>query len=288
MARTIGQIKAAIKEEVRNHPELDVFLFPEDGGSKVSVFNLIIAIVAIAIFAYESIHDAFRAEIQLLANRAISGNTAWLQDQILKFQSGDLVTIDEDFVPVYDPVDESAKIITRCAVVDGDPVTIKVAKGEVGALEPLSAGELTALQNYYYGTSTAEGIGFAGIAAQFVSLYPDRMYVEANVYFQGSFTEEDTKAAVIAAIDNYFNTLQDENFNGVIYMETLRDVIQSVAGVTRIELVEIKTRAQSVAFGSAVTQDIQGVYQTIAGYLISEDTASNTLNDTITMVKETV
>ncbi len=287
MARELTEIISSIKTQVRTHPELDVFLFVEDGGSAVSIFNLFISITGLTVFTYENIHDAFAADIQAISDKAMAGNTAWLQDQILKFQNGDSVTL-VDFVPTYSPVVVANRIVTRAAVVDGNPVTIKVAKGVVGSLVPLSAGELTALQNYYFGTSTSEGIGFAGVFAQFVNLLPDRMFIEADVYYEGQFIQATTKTAVIDAIDAFFNTFQDNNFNGNIFIETLRDKIQLVPGVTRIDFTSIKTRAESIPFGSASTQDIQGVYQTIAGYLISEDTTGETLTDKITMVEETL
>lgn len=288
MARTLSTITSSIKTEIRTYPSLNGFLFPEEGGSSVSVFNTFIAVMAIIVLTYEHIHDAFKADIQALADKAISGNTAWLQSKILAFQYGDVVSIGEDFVPKYDLIDTSKQIITRAAVLDGDPVVIKVAKGNVGALTPLAAGELTALQDYYFGTSTSEGIGFAGAFAQFVSLLPDRMYIDADIYYQGQYGEAEMKTAVMEAIDGYFATFQDENFNGVVRMERVRDIIQAVDGVTRIVINDVRTRAEAIAFASAVTLDVQGAYQTISGYLISEDDTGNTLNDTITMVVETL
>ena len=287
MARTLAEIELSIKQQVKASSSLSSFKLVEDGGSKFSAFNTFITIMAGAIKTFEEIHDAFKADIQDLANAAIAGNTQWLQAKILEFQNGDAVTIDANYVPGYATIDLTKQIITRCAVVDGNPIEIKVAKGDVGSLAPLSAGELTALQDYYYGTSTSEGIGFAGIYAQFTSLLPDRMYIEADVYYQGQYGSATTKAAVIAAIDNYFETFQASNFNGVVRMEEVRDAIQSVPGVTRIDIQDVRVRDQATPFAAGRVLDVQGIYNTIAGYLISEDDPGNTLNDTITMNEET-
>lgn len=287
MARTLEVIKEEIKTTIRTFSELDDFLFPEDvGGSQVSVFNVNIHSVAAAIYTLEVMVDLLKAEIQELADGAISGNAKWVQQQILKFQYGDTITL-VDFVPTYDPVDESARIITRCSVVEASNgvLSIKVAKGDP-TLEPLDAAELSALSDYYYGTSTTEGIGFAGVLANFVSLEPDRMRVEADIYFLGQYTEATVKAAVIDAIDDFFATFMDEAFDGTVYINKLRDVIEAVEGVSRVVITEIKARPEVTPLGSAVTVDIQGKYTTAAGYLIAEDETGNTLDDTITMIEE--
>jgi hypothetical protein len=287
MARTLEVITAEIKAKIRTYPELDDYLFPEEGGSQVSVFNLIIFVVAASIFTFEVINDLFQTTIQAIADSAPSGNAKWLQRQILNFQFGDVVVL-TDFVPGYDPVDVTHRIVTRCSIreLGSGVVAIKVAKGVVPSLGPLSAPELAALQDYYYGTSTTEGIGFAGVRANFINLQPDRMRVEATVYFLGQYIEADVKAAAIVAIDAFFATFQSIAFDGTVFMIKLVDAIQAVPGVSRVVLADIKARQQTVALGSATTIDLQGYYTTVAGYLISEDTAANTLDDTITMAEE--
>jgi hypothetical protein len=289
MARTLEAIKQEIKTEIRTYSSLDSFLFPEEGGSQVSVFNVIIYVVAAAMFTLEVMIDILKLDIQAIADSAPSGNAKWVQRQILNFQYGDVVTI-TDFVPSYDPVDESARIVTRCSVkqLTSGVLAIKVAKGTSPSLSPLSAGELSALKDYYFGTSTTEGIGFAGVRATFINLDPDRMRVQATVYYLGQYVVADVKAAVIEAIDDFFATFTDEAFDGTVFMSKLRDAMEAVDGVSRVTLTDIKAREATVVLGSATTIDVQGYYTTVAGYLISEDTASNTLDDTITMTEETI
>lgn len=277
-----------MKTTIRTFSEMDVFLFPEDvGGSQVSVFNVNIHTASAAIYTLEVMIDLLKAEIQELADGAISGNAKWVQQQILKFQYGDTITL-VDFVPTYDPVDEAARIITRCSVVEAanGVLSIKVAKGTPPSLGPLDSTELAALSDYYYGTSTTEGIGFAGVLANFVSLEPDRMRVEADIYFLGQYTEATVKAAVIDAIDDFFATFMDEAFDGTVYINKLRDAIEAVEGVSRVVITDIKARPEVTPFGSATTVDVQGKYTTAAGYLIAEDETGNTLDDTLTMIEE--
>lgn len=290
MARSIETIKAEIKTKVRTYPSLDNFLFPEDtpvAGSAVSIFNLMIDIVSICIFTFESILDAMKAEIQEIADSAAAGNNKWIQQRMFEFQYGDVVTL-VDGVPSYDPVDESARIITQCAVRDigNGTVAIKVAKGSAPPYSPLSAPELAALTDYYYGTDTTEGVGFAGVQAQFITLDPDRLYIEADIYYFGQYVAATVKAAVIVAIDNFLQSFTDEAFGGRVYMERLRDAIQAVPGVSRIELVSVKGRPEATAFASASTVPLQGFYDTVAGHVISEDETGQTLDDKLTMIEE--
>jgi hypothetical protein len=289
MARTLEAIQTEIKAGIRAYPSLDSYLFPEEGGSQVSIFNVLIYVVSASMFTLETMIDILTANIQAIADAAPSGNAKWVQAQILKFQFGDVVTL-VDFVPTYDPIDESARIVTRASVKElgSGVVAIKVAKGTVPSLSPLSAPELAALKDYYFGTANTEGVGFAGVRTTFVNLEADRMRVEADVYFYPQYVEATVKAAVIVAIDDFFATFADDAFDGTVFMDELRNAIEAVAGVSRVTLQDIKARPETVVLGSATDIDVQGYYTTVAGYLISEDTAANTLDDTITMIAENV
>jgi len=289
MARTIDEILVEIKTAIRTYPELDPYLFPEEGGSKVGIFNVLIYVVSAAMYTLEVMIDVLTANIQAIVDSSPSGSAKWIQRQILNFQFGDVVTI-TDFVPGYAVVDASHRIVTRCSVKElgSGVVAIKVAKGTVPSLSPLSGPELAALKDYYFGTATTEGVGFAGVRTTFVNLQPDRMRIQATVYFLGQYVETTVKAAVITAIDNFLATFSDTAFDGTVFMIKLVDAIQAVPGVSRVTLDDIKARMQTVALGSATSIDTQGYYTTVAGYLISEDTSGNTLTDTITMQPENV
>jgi hypothetical protein len=285
MARTVETIKASIESKMREYPSLDSYKFPSEGGSKTGVINIIVFVVASAIYTFELLLNIFKADIQAVADSAISGNSVWLQAQLYKFQYGDQIEI-VDFVPQYPIVNESKRIITRCSIADTDPIEIKLAKGTPPSLEALTTEELDAVKDYYFGTSQAEGIGFAGVNASITSAPPDRLKVEADIYYQGQFAASVVKENVIAAIDNYLAIFQNTNFNGTIFMIELTDAIQEVEGVTRVEytLVQLRDHDDSIP-GTDV--DFQGIAVTAAGYVISEDTASHTLEDTITMIAET-
>lgn len=288
--RTLEEIKTAIKVKIRTYTNLDGLLFPEDGGSALSVFNIIIDIMAAMIFLSDSIWEAKKGEVQQIADTAFSGNSQWLRSKILTFQYTDILTLDANFIPGYAVIDTVNQIVKRCAITERTGgINIKVAKDDGGGgLTALATLELDALKDYYFGTSTQEGIGFAGVVANFISLEADRMRIGATIYYIGQYDSATVKTNVIAAINNFFATFADDSFDGTVMMIRLVDSIQSVQGVSRVYLSDVRARAQITPFVSSTTIDPQGFWTTVAGYIIAEDTASHTLNDTIIMTLETL
>lgn len=290
MARTFSEIKTSIKTKIRTYSSLDNFLFPEQGGSNLSIFNLFIDTVSAINFLTESIVENLKTEVVNEAQKAPSLNSAWVRQQMFNFQFGDTIELDENFTPFYSVPDDNKKIITRCAVVDraGGGINIKVAKGTPPTLSPLTVSELDALKDYYYGTSSGEGIGGAGITANFISANSDKMKVGVNVFYRGQYSSTTIKTNVISAIDNYFATFADTAFDGTVFMIKLTDAIQSVEGVSRVVYTDVKARADSTPFASAQSVDFQGFYKTFAGYIVGETEPGNTLNDTVNVVLETI
>lgn len=287
MARDITTITNDIKTKIRTYPSLNAFKFPEEGGSRVGVFNLLIDTAALCVFTFEVLMDQLKADIQAIADTAPAGNNKWIQTRMFEFQYGNVIAL-VNGSPVYNPVIVANRIITQCAVKDigNGIVAIKLAKGTTAPFSPLSAPELAAVKNYYYGTATTEGIGFSGVKAQFITLSPDRMYLSANLYFFGQYIQSTVKTNVIAAIDAFLKGFANEAFGGRVFMIKLVDAIQAVDGVSRVELLSVKGRPSSVTLTFSTTIPLQGFYDTVAGHIISEDTALNTLDDTITMIEE--
>jgi hypothetical protein len=289
MARTFELIKQEMKIDIRaNYPSMNGYLFAEDpGGSTVSIFNTLISVFALCIYTFEILVDVLQAQIQAISDQAHPGNAQWIQRQILNFQFTDTLILVNGY-PAYATIDKSKQIVTQCAVVQGANgfLNIKVAKGISPALSALSATELVALKDYYFGTSTSQGIGFAGVNATFTTLPADRLYIAGTIYFYGQFVEATVKSETIAAIEKFLSTFINTAFNGTIFIIKLTDAIQAVPGVSRVSYTSIKARNAATTFASAINVDIQGSYTADAGYIISEDTSSNTLSDTLTFVQE--
>ena len=293
MARTLAQIIDVIKTRARTFPSLDNLLFSDDPGAlQGASFMSLVETVGAAQLTFELITDQERENLQTIADTAPSGNAAWIRARILDFQFGDVVQIDPvTFVVSYAIIDPAKQIITQASVsvanAQTDPVVqVKIAKG-ANPPEPLSAVELTALQDYYFGTGTQQGVGFAGVRTAFVSQDPDRISITGTIIYLGQFVADTVKANVIAAIESFLASFQNESFNGTIRMQRLEDAILAVEGVSRFVFTSIRVRDFNTLLGSATVISPDGQYLTAAGYIISEDTANDTLNDTISTELET-
>lgn len=292
VARSIDTIRSIIKAKARTFPSLNSLLFSDDAGAiQGSQFISLTETVVQGQQSVEKVAEAVQSQLNGLVALAASGNPAWIQSKILAFQFGDALTIDDNFVVAYATIDSTKQIVTRCSVfvASGNVINIKVAKNS-SPPEPLSSVELDALKDYYFGTGDTQGVGFAGSPAVFVNQDPDRLYVEGVIRYLGQFDPAVVKTNVIAAIEAFISTFQDVNFDGTIKMSRLEDAILAVDGVSRFEFATdgIRARPFNIAFAGATIIGTEGFYTTEAGYVISEDTAGETLADKITTSLEIV
>lgn len=257
--------------------------------SQTAEFDLWKDIVAESQEILEQLQDTFLEDVELQISQAAVGHESWIKAQVLKFQYSTVnpqVIQLINFAPAYTTVNESLRIVTRCSVVTdyNKIVRIKVAKGLTGALSQLSNPEYSSLYGYL------TKIDFAGVAFNLINAVSDKIYIKADVYYDGQVSAF-IQTAVEGAIDNYFANLP---FNGVLKITSLVDAIQAVEGVNDVDLKIVKVRQDTVLLASATTiYDITSSgpadsiqYLTYAGYCVTETTAGNTISDTITYIAE--
>lgn len=281
MARQISEIQQQMLDNIAGDSVLGSLL---TSTSKRSIYRLFTYIVAVGINALEQLIDIFTVEVETVAAAAAPATPAWLQSQIFKFQySATTPQVVQliNFAPAYPVVDTTLRIISRCSVTTNlsNSVIIKVATGEPPAA--LSNSQLSALQSY------VTQIGVAGVVYSVISQASDKLYVQANVYYQGQYSAV-IKANVVTAINNFLASIP---FNGQVKITDLEDAITAVEGVTDVVLVNVRARADGTAFasGSYLVQNQQTVarlWGTVAGYMVGETTANNTLNDSLTFIAE--
>jgi hypothetical protein len=281
MARQISEIQQQMIDNIAADSVLGTLL---TSTSKRAIYRLFTYVVAVAINALEQLMDIFTAEVEAVAAAAAPATPAWLQAQIFDFQySATTPQVVQliNFAPAYPVVDETLRIITRCSVTTNlsNSVIIKVATGEPPAA--LSAPQLAALQSY------VTEIGVAGVVYNVISQASDKLYVQANVYYQGQYSAV-IKANVVAAIENFLAGIP---FNGQVKISDIEDAITAVEGVTDVVLVNVRARADGTAFasGSFLVQNQQTVsrlWGTVAGYMVGETGTGNTLNDSLTFIAE--
>ena len=281
MARQISQIQQQILDDVAADSVLSGLL---TSTSKRAIYRLWAYIVAVAVNALEQLIDIFTASVEATAAAASPATAAWLQAQILKFQysaTNPQVIQLINFAPAYPVVDPTLRIISRCSVTTtkSNQVLIKVATGTTPAA--LSAPQLSALQSY------VSAIGIAGVNYVTTSGVSDKLFVQANIYYAGQYSGV-ISANVIAAIDGYLASIP---FNGRVKISDLENVIKSVTGVNDVVLVNVSARANGTAYGSGTflvqnQQTVARLWNTVAGYIVSETTSGATLADSLTFIAE--
>lgn len=280
MARTIAQIQAEMDAE----QALQTGLSGLDSPSQTAIYTLWKYVISASIWAHEKLWDLFKVELETIVNNAPVGTDNWVQSQAFKFQysatNPQIVSL-VNFVPSYSVVDEDLQIITRCSVktLPNKVVSVKVAKSDPPSA--LTSTELSSFRGYL------DDVSFAGVQYNAVSLASDKLYLDAEIFYNGQYSSviSDT---VIEAINTYLSNIP---FDGNVRVSALYDAIQNVAGVTDVIINDMAIRADATAFGSKTylvqnNTTIYNKYPTFAGYVVEETTASNTFIDKLTFTPE--
>lgn len=280
MARSIAQIQAEMDAE----QALQTGLSGLNSPSQTAIYTLWKYIISSAIWAHEKLWDLFKVELETIVDNAPVGTDSWVQAQALKFQysaTDPQVVSLVNFVPSYSVVDTDLQIITRCSVktLPNRIVSIKVAKSDPPS--ELTATELSSFKGYL------DDISFAGVQYNAVSLTSDKLYLDAEIFYNGQYSTV-ISDNVIAAVNDYLANIP---FDGYVRVSALYDAIQNVAGVTDVIINDMAIRADATAFGSKTylvqnNTTIYNKYPTFAGYVVEETTGSNTFVDKLTFTPE--
>jgi hypothetical protein len=280
MARTIDEIQQAIIADVQGQPELA----QATSTSKRAIWRLWTYVVAVAINLLEQLMDVFRAETEKLVAVTPPQTSQWLQDRVFKFQydttNPQIIQL-IDFAPQYPVVNSALRIVTRCSVKSSTAgsVIVKTAKHEPPT--PLSALELASLQSY------VSLIGVTGINYGVISSDSDKLYIEADIYYNGSYSAI-IQSYVINTIQNYLSTLP---FDGSFKVNDLEVAIRNTEGVNDCVLKNVIARADGTTLANGTylvinNQFVGRVWPTVAGYMVTETTSGSTINDTLTFIAE--
>jgi hypothetical protein len=283
MARTIAQIQAQIVATKQAQPELAGLT----STSKRAIWNLWTFVIATCIGIFEQLLDSFLTNVETQVNASAGASILWLQAKMFQFQYD--ATIPQvvqliNTVPQYPVVDATKQIITACSVTSSlsNQVTIKVAKSN--PYVALVSAELTAAQSYI------NTIGAAGISYTVISLNPDKLYVQASIYYQGQYSTV-IQQNVIDAINSFLQNLSIINFNGSMKISDLEGVIRNVAGVNDVILNNVKGRDDASTFANGVDLVLNNTvisrqWDTVAGYIVQETTSGKTFADSLIFIAQ--
>jgi len=287
MARTVDTINTQITAQlVTNFAAVGITIDPSQWSTR-NIMRLFCYTFAICTAYLEQLMDAMKVNIETIAAKTAAASGLWIQAKMLLFQysttNPQYVQL-IDTVPQYATVDETLRIIKACSVTSivANEVKVKVATLNGSKLEAIDTDQLIAAQNYI------DTIGTAGTQYFVISQEPDLIYINANVYYTGQFAT--VKAAVVAALVNYLQTLSITNFDGSVKVTDIEKTIRAVGGVNDVELINVKGRGVGTSFasGAYLVQNkttVLRLYKTDAGYC-DQDVYPNNFETTINFISE--
>lgn len=276
MARSIQYIYDTIIEEKENRTSLDDLSPQNDNAtqlladltsdSKVAIWRLWAYITAVIIHTHEVLWDLFKADVERIVAAAPAGTPGWYHKKVLEYQHGDaLVYVDNQYR--YDPIDESHRIVAKCAIEErrDGVVIVKVAKESGGSLGPLSVPEKDGLLSY------VNKIKFAGTRTSVFTSDPDIITIVYNLYYDPIVPLLELLPALDAALSSYTTEIP---FNGAVNVNQLTDVLQRVRGVKD----PVFQHGKLTTGIAGVDIDFDVEIKPPAGYIIFADSASVMFN----------
>jgi hypothetical protein len=159
---------------------------------------------------------------------------------------------------------------------------MKVAKGN--PFTKLTTLELSAINDYFL------TIGMAGTQYNLVSLDPDLLYLQAEVYYDGQYSSI-IQGQVYNAINNLLQSLAFNTVDGNIKVSDIEYAVKSVTGVKDIVINNMSARSAAQSFGSGTQIVLNNAvlarqYKTVAGYIIGETTSGQTFKNTFNFIAQ--
>ena len=281
MSRTISQIYSEAVITRNNYLQITEL----DSGrtkSKMSVINLMTYVMAVLIYSYETILDAFQVNIAKLIAARINGTPAWYVTMAYKFQynsannSNDNFGFNENtFMLEYETVDPTHRIVAKAAYQEytNDSIILKVCKNNADsasiangmAYMPLSSAEMSSFKGYI------QSIKFVGSKIYCVSIPGDLITLKCPngvaIYYNDTYaTQESILEAIHQSLVNYAKTLE---YNSFVYYQSFIDAIQAIPNITSIDAgIVIEARSYNSLSGQYDSPEtIVGQYRPLSGYI---------------------
>lgn len=233
--------------------------------SAVSVWRLLLYVVAVGIWTMEKLFDLHLAEVRGIIASQKRGTVQWYAEMAKLFQFGDALVSDQDYynnTGLSDATIAAKKVVAFAAATEsGSSVRIKVARLNAGDLAPLTAPQLAAFQTYM------ARIKYAGVFLSFVNSAADALRLELKVYYDPLVIDADGRridgrndTPVQSEIDDYL--INKIAFDSYFIPTALVDALQAVDGVKLPVITDSKAR-----YGMLPFADTGDRYLPDSGYL---------------------
>ncbi len=231
---TLQDIRDKMWQAKENEPALSGL----NSTSKVSIFRLIIDVVAQVMFEFKQLFELNKEEISEKIDTLVPHTPNWYRNKVLGFQSGFDLLNDSDKFDNRNATNEEiqdSKIVKQCAVYEADDrrLIVKVAKEINGEFEALNDAELFSLRRYM-GT-----IKDAGVKLEIISIQHDKLLLDLTIHYNPLLLDANGVCLrtgdkpVNEAVKRYLKKLP---FNGKLSLMRLIDEIQNVEGVEDLKL----------------------------------------------------
>ena len=241
MARTLTEIYNEAKNRRNQYLELTEF----QNNSKMSIIDAFTWVTAACIHTFEMVLDVFKVDLAKDLQNRINGTAAYYTNALLKYQSGDILEMnDEGTAFAYSTIDETKRIITKVSYSEHEEksfhdkqLVLKVATGTPGNYAQIELDELLASRAYF------NQIAFAGTHATIVSRKGDVLIPRVTVYYDGAVPEDEVYGNIEQSLNEFVANI---NFDGVVYAQRIIDAIQKVEHVVDVYTDNNATDSQGI------------------------------------------
>ncbi|MCF8465642.1 MAG: hypothetical protein K9G41_12420 [Flavobacteriales bacterium] len=290
MARTQDEIYQAYYTELQAQtPLADLVPQADDAQtlltdistpSKVAQHRLELRWYSFFSWMLEVLFDAYKAEVQTIADANKFGTLRWWAAKLKAYQHGFALSFVENFAQYVDTTSSTAllnQVVKYSAAVqnsNGEVILKAAADDGNGNPVALTNAELTGLGEY------CDQLQPAGVRLILISQNADLLMVTGTVYYNplvldefGYLISDGTTRPVDDAIEAYIDGLP---FNGRLSTTTLKDVVQLAEGVN-----DFVPSAIEYKIGTGNWTLINRLYDTFSGYIRVSSAVGETLPETI-------
>lgn len=240
MARSIG----VIQQEMLDGIAADENLTALNSQSKVSIYRLIVFIVAFSIWVLENLFDTHKKEVDDIIEAKLPHRPSWYRTKAKAFQYGFALIADTDNYNNTGYTDDQvldSKIIKYAAVTrSAGQILIKIATEAAGVLAPITPEQKASFDAYIL------EIADCGVKYIVVNHLPDILLLNLQI-FRDPLVLDSTGMSIINgnypvqdAINEYMKELP---FNGELVLAHFIDKLQKAEGVVIPHIINAESQA---------------------------------------------
>lgn len=240
MARKIAEIQ----QEMFDSIAADENLAGLNSQSKVSIYRLIVFIVAFSIWVLENLFDTHKKEVDDIIEAKMPHRPSWYRTKAKAFQYGFALITDTDKYDNTGFTDDqvlNSKIIKYAAVTpSAGQILIKIATEAAGVLAPITPEQKASFDAYIL------EIADCGVKYIVVNHLPDILLLNLQI-FRDPLVLDSTGMSIINgnypvqdAINEYMKELP---FNGELVLAHFIDKLQKAEGVVIPHIINAESQA---------------------------------------------